>query len=181
MPVWSGNTVPVSENDTSATPDLEFRSSHEVSLSPERLWQAMTDPSILQACLKGCHDVKRLGNDEYSASFEIRLGPFRKRFVVHLKVIDSATTNRYRLEAAVDTDFGAGAEGSARVDLQCLADGGTRIRYVAHAVMHGWLARAGAGMLRRLVERQVGLFFDRIATRACSASEPDTDRGYPDH
>ncbi|MXZ80607.1 MAG: hypothetical protein F4Z15_04415, partial [Gammaproteobacteria bacterium] len=155
MPVWSGNTVPVSENDTSATPDLEFRSSHEVSLSPERLWQAMTDPSILQACLKGCHDVKRLGNDEYSASFEIRLGPFRKRFVVHLKVIDSATTNRYRLEAAVDTDFGAGAEGSARVDLQCLADGGTRIRYVAHAVMHGWLARAGAGMLRRLVERQV--------------------------
>ena len=145
---------------------LIITSSHEVPLSRDELWKAITDPQILQACLKSCEEVQQPQAGEYAALFNIRLGPVKKHFVAQLNIIDSIAKDNYRLKVLVNTDFKAKAEATADVMLESLPGNNTRINYEATAVLYGWLAKFQSKLLEHFAKKQIGLFFDQVAEQA---------------
>ncbi len=143
---------------------MEFSSSHQVPLSSDQLWQAITDPEVLRSCLRSCYEVRKSGDGEYSALFNIKLGPTKRHFSARLKILDSKAIENYRLVVSLDSDLDARAEAVADVKLESMADNNTRIHYSAEALVHGWLAHILPALaLKHFAKKQIGLFFNRVA------------------
>lgn len=145
---------------------IEIRSGHQVPLSADRLWKAITDPVILQNCLNNCYEVNRSEDGEYFAFFNIMLGPATRHYSAQLKIIDSAAIDSYRLEVSVEGDLNASAEAVADVRLEPIDDQNTRINYSAEVVVYGWLERFPSGLIKRFAKKQIGRFFDRVSEQA---------------
>ena len=56
---------------------MKISGSYEFSASPERVWQALTDPKVLAGCIPGCEGLEPQGNDEYQAQLTVGVGPVR--------------------------------------------------------------------------------------------------------
>ncbi len=145
---------------------MEICSAHQVTLSAGRLWQAITDPIILQDCLNSCYEVNQSEDGEYFAFFNIMLGPVTRHYSAQLKIVDSAATDHYRLEVSVEGDLNASAEAVADVRLESIDNQNTHIHYCAEVVVYGWLDRFPSGLIRHFAKKQIGRFFERVSEQA---------------
>lgn len=155
-----------SQSQPAKTKTIKIGSNHEMLLSSELLWSRITDPKILQPCLKGCSELNKPRDGEYCAVFDLKIGPVKKQFAATLKIIDGSSKDNYRLAVSVDSNIKARAEASAHVTLTSLAQHKTRIDYQAEIVMHGWLSQLQPMMLEHFAKKQVARFFDRIGNIA---------------
>lgn len=142
---------------------MKINSSYAVPLSAERLWQAITDPEILKACLNSCYEVNRLDHGEYIALFHIKIGPVQNHYSAKLKIIDSNTIEKYKLQVSVKSDDQVTAEAKADVRLESMDEDNARINYSAEIVVYGPLAKIGALVIKPFAKKQIGYFFDRIS------------------
>ncbi|MCI0844658.1 MAG: carbon monoxide dehydrogenase, partial [Chloroflexi bacterium] len=47
---------------------MKLSGTYEFDAPPEKVWQTLTSPDSLSACIPGCEKMESLGNDEYSAT-----------------------------------------------------------------------------------------------------------------
>jgi len=145
---------------------MEIRSAHQVPLSADRLWQAITDPVILQNCLNSCYEVNRSEDGEYFAFFNIKLGPATRHYSAQLKIVDSAGIDNYRLEVSVEGDLSASAQAIADVRLESIDDQSARISYSAEVIVHGWIDRFPSRLIKHFAKKQISRFFERVSEQA---------------
>ena len=69
---------------------MKLAGTYEFNASPEKVWQTLTDPQSLSACIPGCDKMEAQGNDEYTATVTIAMGPIRGKFDATVKVNKSS-------------------------------------------------------------------------------------------
>ena len=142
--------------------DLELKGVYIIVLDRETLWNGLNDPEILQSCIKGCKKVECIEENRFVAEFKFKVGPIKKSFFAHLRVIDINLPDSFRLETCMDAGIAGDVYGTADVVLLELAEKQTRLNYYAEIDAKGWLGELGFKVLGSTAERYLKNFFDKI-------------------
>ena len=136
---------------------MKLSGSYEFDASPERVWQTLTDPQSLSACIPGCEKMEAVGENEYKATVTISMGPIRSKFDATVKMIDMKPFESYALIIE-----GKGPSGFVRGESQITLtgrDGKTTVDVVSDSSSGGLLARVGQRMMESFAKSMRERFF----------------------
>ena len=136
---------------------MKLSGSYEFIATPEKVWQSLTNPDSLTACIPGCEKMESLGNDEYAATVSISMGPIRSKLDVTVKMVDMKPFESYSLIVE-----GKGSSGFVRGESHVkLPDnnGTTSVDVETDSSSGGMLARVGQRMMESFARSMMEKFF----------------------
>jgi uncharacterized protein len=130
---------------------MEIKGTHKFAASPQAVWNALHDSTILQNCMPAGNSAQWQGTDAIAAT--VGLGPIKGSTVA--RVTEQTPPSHMKVEAS-----GGGVTASLTVDL--VADGpGTVANYNAVAEGNG-AASAGLAIAKPVIDSGIGNFFGRL-------------------
>ncbi|MCS5669399.1 MAG: carbon monoxide dehydrogenase subunit G [Dehalococcoidia bacterium] len=136
---------------------MKLSGSYEFDAAPEKVWQTLTDPEVLRGCIPGCEKMDSLGNDEYTATVTISMGPIRSKFDAKVTMVDLQPFESYKLVVQ-----GNGPSGFVRGESQIkLSENGnkTTVDVDSDSSSGGLLARVGQRMIESFARSMMDRFF----------------------
>ena len=144
---------------------LTGRGRAKVSASPQAIWDLLMDPEQLAAIIPGAHGVSRPSEDRFSADVTLGVGPVKGRYKVDVALSELDPPSSALLTGRAAGALGMG-EGTGRVSLTALPDGGTEIAYEYDARVGGKVASVGGRLLDGAARIVIGQFFTALGRRA---------------
>ncbi len=151
--------------------NLRGQGSFEAAATPGRIWHALLDPNSLKSTIPGCHDLQRLGENDYRALVSLGVGPVRGKFEATVKLSDLVTEKSGRITGTLSGPLG-GASGGGTLRLQPTATG-TRIDYDYAVTVSGKVVSVGGRLLDGAAAIIIRQFFERLARQL----DPDSGPG----
>ena len=143
---------------------MELSGEHRFSAPRETVYRFLLDPDTLQACLPGCEELEKVGEDEYTATMKIGIGMIRGTFTGKVKISDKQEPSSYRMLVE-----GRGPQGqvSGEGSLELSEEGdGTLVQWSGDAQVRGTLARIGSRVIKPAASTIVGQFFKCLESKA---------------
>jgi carbon monoxide dehydrogenase subunit G len=142
---------------------MEITDTHNFAATPEEVWAVLMDPSAIQACLRGCRELRPLGDNRYHANMIIGVGAVSGMFSATVTLSDQSPPHSYRI--SVDATGRPGfARGFADVVLKRV-EAGTDVEVKASAEVGGLIARVGQRLIEGVARMTVAGFFSCLAAR----------------
>ena len=141
--------------------NLQGRGSFEVPAPPSAVWRSLLDPESLKAAIPGCHELQRLGDNDYRALVSLGVGPVRGKFEATVKLSDLVTEKSGRIAGTLTGPLG-GASGAGNLRLEKIA-AGTRIDYDYAVTATGKVVSVGGRLLDGAAAIIIRQFFERLA------------------
>jgi len=136
---------------------MRIEGTHKLSAQRERVFDALTDPAVLQKCIPGCEQLEKTAADQYNAILSIGVGPIKGKFTATVALQDLRRPEHYRL--AVEGKGQPGfVKGTGELDLGEEA-GATLIGYSGDVHLGGLLASVGQRMIQATANMMIGKFF----------------------
>ena len=111
------------------------------------VWAALMDPSVLSTALPGGEQMEQVGDNDYRASMNVKIGPVQGRFDGKISLADIVPLQQYTMK--VDGQGAPGfVSGEGTLFLEDNDDGGTLLRYGGDVQVGGRIAGVG----QRLIE-----------------------------
>ena len=130
---------------------MEIKGTHKFAASPQAVWDALHDSSVLQNCMPSGNSAQWQGTDAIAAT--VGIGPIKGSTIA--RVTQQTPPNHLKVEAN-----GGGVAASLTVDLA--ADGaGTLINYTAVAE-GGAAAGAGLAIAKPAIDSGINGFFSKL-------------------
>ncbi len=136
---------------------MKLSGSYEFNATPEKVWQTLTDPASLSACIPGCETLEEVSKDEYKATVTIAMGPIRSKFNAKVKMTDMKPFESYSLIIE-----GNGPSGFVRGESQVKLtenNGKTTVDVESESSSGGLLARVGQRMMESFSRNMMDRFF----------------------
>lgn len=133
------------------------------------VWEKLNDPAVLKACIPGCEELTRTGNNEFYAIAVNKIGPVKARFKGKVTLADIDPPHGYRIIGEGDGGVAGFAKGGATVAL-AQQDNGTLLTYNVQAEIGGKLAQLGQRLINGAAKKIADEFFEKF-----SALFPPTD------
>jgi uncharacterized protein len=133
---------------------MEIKGTHKFAASPQAVWNALHDSTILQNCMPAGNSAQWQGTDAIAAT--VGIGPIKGSTVA--RVTEQTPPSHMKVEAS-----GGGVTASLTVDL--VADGsGTVANY--NAVAEGSAAAsAGLAIAKPVIDSGIGNFFGKLESQ----------------
>ena len=128
---------------------------------PERVWEGLNDPAILQASIPGCQSLEKAADDRFIATVEVKVGPIGARFKGSVSLTELDPPNGYTLLLEGSGGIAGSMKGSAKVRLTDAA-GGTLISYDVEAQVGGRMAQLGGPIIDATAKQLAGKFFSKF-------------------
>ena len=124
----------------------------------ERVWAALNDAAVLQACIPGCEQVSDESPDVRLVRVMVKMGPVRARF--NGRITMSEVEAPQRCVMAFEGSGGAAgmASGRSQVELR-EAGAGTVLTYTVKASVGGKLGQIGGRMMDASAKQLADQFF----------------------
>jgi carbon monoxide dehydrogenase subunit G len=112
------------------------------------VWELLQDPAVLAKALPGAKTLTQTAPDRYEGTMKVSVGPVTAaEFAVSVTLTDKVAPQSFKMQ--IDGNGGAGfTRGTAAIDLQEQAGGGTIMTYTSDVQVGGRIAAVG----QRLVE-----------------------------
>jgi carbon monoxide dehydrogenase subunit G len=151
---------------------MEIKGEYKIAAPREKVFAALNDPAILQACIPGCESLEKTSDTEMKAKVRLRIGPVSASFTGKVTLSDIDPPNGYRISGEGQGGVAGFAKGGAVVTLR--DDGGaTVLDYDVDAQVGGKIAQVGArlidGTARKLADEFFGKFAATIGGPAAAA------------
>jgi carbon monoxide dehydrogenase subunit G len=141
---------------------MEMTGQQHIAASRARVWDALNDPEILRGCIPGCQTLEKNGDDSFTATAEIKIGPIGARFKGAVSLTEIEPLQGYTISGQGSGGIAGNAKGSAKVRLS--DDGaGTLVSYVVDAEVGGRMAQLGGPIIDATARQLSGKFFARFA------------------
>lgn len=137
---------------------MEFIGEHVISAPVEKVWSGLNDPDVLRRSIPGCSELQRTGDNEFTASVVVRVGPVSASFKGKVDLSDLDPPHGYTLSGRGQGGAAGFAKGSARIRLTPEGDG-TRLAYVANVEIGGKLASVGGRLVQSVAKKNAEDFF----------------------
>ncbi len=131
-----------------------------INALPEKVWNALLDPRVISRCIPGCHKLREMSVDKYSATLEIGIGAISGTYQGTLQVKEKIPPSRYSMAFE-----GHGAQGFVRgfgeAQLQG-KNGVTVVSYECNVEVGGLIASVGQRMLEGLSKFLLNQMFTKL-------------------
>jgi len=136
----------------------------EVQLPATRdvVWSKLNDPDVLKACIPGCEELEKSGDNEFRATAKMKVGPVSARFKGRVTLSDFDPPNSYRISGEGEGGVAGFAKGGAVVALAD-KDGDTLLTYNVEAQIGGKLAQLGQRLINGSAKKLADEFFGKFA------------------
>ena len=140
---------------------MKLQGTHAIAAPPTRVFEALTDPAILQRAIPGCEKLEKTGEDEYNAHLKIGLAAIKGSYVGKVRLTDRQPPHKFTLHME-----GKGApgfvKGTTRVELQEESPG-TKLSYTADVRVGGLIAAVGSRLIEAAAKKLSDEFFKKFA------------------
>jgi carbon monoxide dehydrogenase subunit G len=142
---------------------MEIKGEYRIAAPREKVFAALNDPAILQACIPGCESLEKTSDTEMTAKVRLRIGPVSASFTGKVTLSDLDPPNGYRISGEGQGGAAGFAKGGAVVTLRDDA-GDTVLTYNVDAQVGGKIAQVGARLIDGTAKKLADEFFGKFAT-----------------
>ncbi|MEF8773682.1 MAG: carbon monoxide dehydrogenase subunit G [Halobacteriales archaeon] len=126
------------------------------------VWNAITDPEVLTACVMGAEDISRVSDAEYEGVIRQGFAGVSVTMEGTVRIEDREPPDRMAF-SGVGTDDRTNSRMEADADVVLVeADAGTALEYDVDVSFAGRLATLGARVLRRQIRTNVETYFNNL-------------------
>ncbi len=136
---------------------MDFKGRYNFDASPDRVFDAMTNPRTVAACLPGCDALEPLGDNRYQATMMIGVAAIKGRFKGTVELRDLERPVSYTLRVAGKGTVGF-AKGQARIEIG-ESGSSSSVAVIAKAQVGGPVARVGQRLLAGTTKMVADKFF----------------------
>jgi carbon monoxide dehydrogenase subunit G len=147
---------------------MEITDKHNFAATPEAVWAVLMDPTAIEACLRGCRELRPIGENRYHADISIGVGAVSGMFSALVTLSDQSPPNSYRISVHATGKPGF-AHGTADVHLKRV-ESGTEVEVNASAEVGGLIARVGQRLIEGVARMMIAGFFSCLAARIPSTT-----------
>ena len=140
---------------------MELSGEHFVLATRERVWELLNDPEVLMQCIPGCEEIALEGDDRFTATVVLKIGPVKAKFNGAVELQDKRFPESYRIAGEGKGGIAGFAKGGADVHLSTAA-GGTTLTYRAHAQVGGKIAQLGSRLIKSTSAKLADQFFSKF-------------------
>lgn len=137
---------------------MEMSGERQIAASRAEVWSALNDPEVLKACIPGCQEMERAGENGFTAKVVQKVGPVKATFTGEVELSDIVEGESYTISGKGKGGAAGGASGGAKVTLAD-SDGGTLLTYVAEAKVTGKIAQLGSRLIDGFAKKMADQFF----------------------
>ncbi len=142
---------------------MEIKGEYKIAAPREKVFAALNDPVVLQACIPGCESLEKVSDTELKAKVRLRIGPVSASFTGKVTLSDIDPPNGYKISGEGQGGAAGFAKGGAVVTLR--DDGGaTILAYNVDAQVGGKIAQVGARLIDGTAKKLADEFFGKFAT-----------------
>jgi carbon monoxide dehydrogenase subunit G len=142
---------------------MEIKGEYRIAAPREKVFAALNDPAVLQACIPGCESLEKTSDTEMKAKVRMRIGPVSASFSGKVTLSDIDPPNGYRISGEGQGGAAGFAKGGAVVSLREDA-GETVLNYNVDAQVGGKIAQVGARLIDGTAKKLADEFFGKFAT-----------------
>ena len=141
---------------------MEIKGEYKITAPRDKVFAALNDQAILQACIPGCEQLDKLSDTEMTAKVRLRIGPVSAAFSGKVTLSDIDPPNGYKITGEGQGGVAGFAKGGAVVTLT--EDGAdTILKYDVDAQVGGKIAQVGARLIAGTAKKLADQFFGKFA------------------
>ena len=149
---------------------MKLTGTYNLAAPREKVFEAITDPTMLQRAIDGCEQMVRTGEDTYDAHLKIGVAGLKGTYVGKIQLRDRQPPESYTL--VIDGKGGPGfVKGTARVQLTD-AGGQTELRCEADAQVGGLIASVGSRLIEVTARKMMDEFFRKFSEALNKPASP---------
>jgi carbon monoxide dehydrogenase subunit G len=155
---------------------MEFHGRYSIPATPQAVWDALHNPSVLARSIPGCEDVLKISDTEFRAKATLKIGPVKTRFEGNVKIAPRTPGAGFTHALTLVGEGQGGPAGFARgeSDVRLARDGqGTTLEYAAKAIVGGRIAQLGQRLIDGAAKSLADQFFAKFA-EAMKSEQPPT-------
>src|SRR5216684_2670368 len=141
---------------------MEIKGEYKIAAPREKVFAALNDPVVLQACIPGCESLEKVSDTELKAKVRLRIGPVSASFTGKVTLSDIDPPNGYKISGEGQGGAAGFAKGGAVVTLREDA-GATILAYNVDAQVGGKIAQVGARLIDGTAKKLADEFFGKFA------------------
>jgi carbon monoxide dehydrogenase subunit G len=142
---------------------MEIKGEYKIAAPRDKVFAALNDPAVLQACIPGCESLETTSDTEMKAKVRMRIGPVSASFSGKVTLSDIDPPNGYRISGEGQGGPAGFAKGGAVVTLREDA-GETVLNYNVDAQVGGKIAQVGARLIDGTAKKLADEFFGKFVT-----------------
>ncbi len=143
---------------------MDIEGQYQIDAPPERVWQDLNDPEVLQICIPGCESLEQIDEQRFECAITAKYGPVKARFKSRLTIEERTPPSSYVLTGEGKGGAAGFGQGRAHVQLQHHGEG-TLLTYAAQFTFGGKLARLGARLMMSKTRKLCDSFFSAFSAR----------------
>jgi len=141
---------------------MELDGQQFIAADRQTVWFALNDPEILKKCIPGCESLTQDGEDAFSATVALKIGPVKARFSGSVELKDKKPPDSYRIEGEGAGGIAGFASGGAAVVL-LEEQNGTLLKYDVSAKVGGKIAQLGSRLIKSTSNKLANQFFENFS------------------
>src|SRR5260221_11549275 len=76
---------------------MKIEGTHKIEAPRERVFAALTNPSVLQKCIPGCEQMEKTGENQYNAKLTAGVGPVKGVFTATVSLAEIVPPEHFKL------------------------------------------------------------------------------------
>ena len=96
---------------------MELTGEYKIPAPRQTVWEGLNDPETLKACIPGCEELEKSGDDSFAAKVKSKIGPVSAKFSGEVTLSDLNPPESYTISGEGKGGAAGFAKGSARVNL----------------------------------------------------------------
>ena len=145
---------------------IRLEKKYILDISQQNVWEAILDPETLAEILPNCKSLDPIGDNNFDANIEIKIGPIKGQFKSNLSLFDLDPPNGYKFDVNGDGSKGQ-MRGAGEIQLSS-QDDGTEFIFTATGSVSGIIARVGQRLIEATGKRLMDQGFENFKKRITS-------------
>lgn len=150
---------------------MDMQGQRTLTATQQQAWAALNDPEVLRACIPGCEKFEPAGDNAYSVTTALKIGPVSARFSGKVQLTDIVPPQSYQLNFDAQGGVAGFGKGQSSVSLHPV-DGGCELRYSVHSTVGGKIAQLGQRLIDGAAKTLADDFFKRFEAELAQRHPP---------
>jgi uncharacterized protein len=140
---------------------MKMQGERLIQAPQQDVWMALNDPLVLKQCIPGCEEMKKVSDNDFSATVKAKVGPVSLTMTGDVHLSDLNPPVSYRITGQGKGGAAGFARGGADIRLEDKG-GATLIAYDVDAQVGGKLAQIGNRLIDSTARKMADDFFSRF-------------------